>query len=248
MHSSKSRVKRSDVGDFAFDETVANGFDEMVVRSVPLYSELQRMTVELAGQFAQPNTEVVDLGCSTGVTLDLLDRAIGFEGVQLVGVDNSEPMLEKARARLRDTRLPVRLICEDLNAGLPTKSPSVVIMNWTLQFIRPLQRDSVIREIYDRLVPNGCLIVMEKVLCDSSLLNRLYIDLYYDFKKREGFSDSEIAQKRESLENVLIPYRVEENLALFQRNGFEIVDVFFRWFNWAGFLAVKRPPTTSATA
>jgi tRNA (cmo5U34)-methyltransferase len=112
-------------------------------------------------------------------------------------------------------------------------------MNWTLQFVRPLRRDAVVRDIHSRLVPGGCMILLEKVLCAESLLNRLYIDLYYDFKKREGYSESEIATKRESLENVLVPYRVEENIVLLQRNGFGVVDVFFRWYNWAGFIAVK---------
>lgn len=240
MSEIKCGVKRSEVGDFVFDERVASGFDEMVVRSVPLYGELQRMTVELAGQFVQEGSDIVDLGCSTGVTLDLLDRALGGQPVKLIGLDNSEAMLAKARERLSGARSTIELICGDINEGIPGLRPSVVMMNWTLQFVRPLQREAIIRQLHDQLLQNGCLIILEKVLCESSLLNRLYIDLYYDFKKREGFSSSEIAHKRESLENVLVPYRVEENLELLTRNGFDVVDVFFRWYNWAGFLAIKQ--------
>jgi len=229
--------------DFRFDQNVAGVFDDMVARSVPFYDELQRMTVEMARHFWQPGTSIVDLGCATGTTLAALIEAFQDTELDLVGLDNSEAMLDKARERL--DALPCkarhRLICHDVNDGLPVEDPSVVIINWTLQFVRPLHRDRVIQDLYERLRPRGCLILMEKVLIEASLLNRLYIDLYYEFKQRQGYSQSEIAGKRESLENVLIPYRVEENLLLLRRNGFEIVDVFFRWYNWAGFLAIKLP-------
>lgn len=224
--------------DFVFDQTVADHFDDMVGRSVPLYAELQRMVAELATRFAQDGSVIVDLGCSTGRTLELLDGALGGRGIRLVGIDNSQPMLDKAAQRL-EGRESCSLIYADINDGLPDLAPSVVVMNWTLQFVRPLARDALIRDIHTKLLPGGCLILLEKILCAESLLNRLYIDLYYDFKKRQGYSGSEIAAKRESLENVLVPYRVEENSILLQRNGFGIVDVFFRWYNWAGFIAVK---------
>ncbi len=229
--------------DFQFDQNVAGVFDDMVARSVPFYDELQRMTVEMARHFWQPGTSIVDLGCATGTTLAALSEVFQDEEVDLVGLDNSEAMLDKARERLGTLRGKARhrLICHDVNDGMPVEDASVVIINWTLQFVRPLHRDRVIQDLYERLRPRGCLILMEKVLIESSLLNRLYIDLYYQFKERHGYSQSEIAGKRESLENVLIPYRVEENALLLRRNGFEIVDVFFRWYNWAGFLAVKLP-------
>ncbi len=229
------------IHDFKFDQGVADVFDDMLERSIPFYAELQRMTVELARRFAQPGTAVVDLGCSTGNTLLLLAREIPDTSVRLVGVDSSRPMLDKARAKLEAAGVLGR--CDlreaDLDGEFKLDAASVVIMNWTLQFVRPLHRDAVIRKIYDNLVDRGCLIVLEKVLGEESLLNRLYIDLYYDFKKRHGYSDTEIARKRESLENVLIPYRIEENVQVLERNGFPIRDVFFRWYHWAGFLGVK---------
>jgi len=239
-------VDASIVKDFVFDRTVADHFDDMVRRSVPHYNELQRMTVEMASHFAQEGSEVVDIGCSTGRTLEMLLAEFSNRDIRLLGVDNSPAMLEKAASRLSsaDAEGRCRLLCADANDGLPSSDPSVVIMNWTLQFVRPLSRDAVIRDIHDKLRPGGCLILMEKVLCPESLLNRLYIDFYYEFKKREGYSASEIASKRESLENILVPYRVEENSTLLKRNGFGIVDVFFRWYNWAGFIAVKCPSAT----
>jgi tRNA (cmo5U34)-methyltransferase len=229
------------IHDFTFDQSVADVFDDMLERSIPFYGELSRMTGELARRFAQPGTAIVDLGCSTANTLLLLAREIPDPSIRLVGMDSSRPMLDKARAKLQAAGVLGR--CElreaDLNGEVKLPPASVVIMNWTLQFVRPLHRDALIRKIHDNLVEGGCLLVVEKVLGQESLLNRLYIDLYYDFKKRNGYSDSEIARKRESLENVLIPYRIEENLEMLARSGFGVRDVFFRWYHWAGFLGVK---------
>jgi tRNA (cmo5U34)-methyltransferase len=227
--------------DFEFNESVASIFDDMLSRSIPYYAEIQRMNVQLAQRFVQPGSLVVDLGCSLGTTLISLARGIGDPTVRFLGVDNSQPMLARARHNLEAAGLMDRceLRAADLNDEIDLGEASVVIMNWTLQFVRPLNRDRVIRRIHDGLKDNGCLIVFEKVLGDESLLNRMYIDLYYDFKRRNGYSDLEIAEKRERLENVLIPYRIDDNLQLLRRNGFAVNDVVFRWYNWAGFLAVK---------
>jgi tRNA (cmo5U34)-methyltransferase len=230
------------IEDFEFNESVARIFDDMLVRSIPFYSEIQRMTVELAARFVQPGSEVVDLGCSIGTTLVALAAGIGDASVKMIGVDNAPPMLARAQSNLEATGVLQR--CElreaDLNGDFKVGNASVVIMNWTLQFVRPVNRDRVIRRIYDGLRDQGCLIVVEKVLADDSMLNRMYIDLYYDFKRRNGYSSMEISEKRERLENVLIPYHIDDNLQLLRRNGFQIDDVFFRWYNWAGFLAIKQ--------
>jgi len=109
----------------------------------------------------------------------------------------------------------------------------------TLQFVRPLYRDALLASIYQGMNENGCLILVEKVLGESSTLNRLYIKYYYDFKRQNGYSDLEISQKREALENVLIPYKLLENRELLLRTGFRSVDVFFKWYNFCGIIAVK---------
>lgn len=230
------------VDDFRFDEGVARVFDDMLQRSVPFYAEIQRMTVELAQRFVQPGSAIVDLGCSIGTTLAALARGIEDSSVRLVGLDNAAPMLARARARLEAEGVMDRCRLEevDLNEEFELGDASVVIMNWTLQFVRPLNRDRVMSTIYQGLRDRACLIVFEKVLSDEPLLNRMYIDVYHDFKRRNGYSDMDIAEKRERLENVLVPYRIEDNLQLLGRNGFKVKDVFFRWYNWAGFLAVKQ--------
>lgn len=232
-------------GGFVFDAKVAGAFDDMIARSVPFYAEQQRMIAEIAGTFWVPGTCVYDLGCSTGTTLIRICEALG-EGARGVGYDNSPPMLERARANVARARLADRIELRhaDLDASdepLSLAAASLVTMCWTLQFVRPLRRDHLIRWIYDALPTDGALVVTDKVLTNTSTMNRFFVDFYYDFKRRNRYSDVEISRKREALENVLIPYRTEENLEMFRRNGFEIVEVFFQWYNFAGFLCVKKP-------
>lgn len=212
----------------------------MLARSVPFYAELQRMICEIAADFAAPGSSVYDLGCSTGTTLLALDRVVPSD-VRFVGVDSSPDMLDRARGKWRELGLdrPCDLVCGDLEKGVPIRDASVVIMNLTLQFVRPLRRQHVIADIAEGLLPGGCLILIEKVLGNHSTLNRLFIDYYYDFKRRNGYSDLEIARKREALENVLIPYHYDENRELLLRNGFSVCDCFFRWYNFCGMLALK---------
>lgn len=235
--------------DFEFDAQVAEVFDDMLERSVPFYAEQQSMIQAMAKSFWIPGTQVYDLGCSTGTTLERLAQELG-ESARLTGYDNSAPMLERARKRFETAGLQhrVTLAERDLNADLALlrlENSSLVTMCWTLQFVRPLRRDDLVRWIYQALADGGALIVTEKILTNSSHVNRFFIDYYYDLKRQNGYSDTEISRKREALENVLVPYRLDENLELFRRNGFEVVETFFQWFNFAGFLCVKRPPASN---
>jgi len=229
--------------DFQFNEQVAVIFDDMLVRSVPFYLEQQSLIQEIASQFYQKGTRVIDLGCSTATTLINIGKAIS-PTPSLVGYDSSEPMLEKARANIKDAGLAehTELLFGDFNDKLDEvdlSNTSLVTLCWTLQFVRPLKRDALIRKIYNGMKDGGALIVTEKTLTNDSNMNRFFIDFYYDFKRRNGYSDEEISKKREALENVLIPYRFDENFELFRRNGFQIVETFFQWYNFAGFLCVK---------
>lgn len=232
--------KRDLIDNFNFGKETAEVFDDMLDRSVPFYAEVQRMMGEIAADFAVPGTNLYDLGCSTGTTLLWLDRILP-EDVTFIGVDSSPEMLEKARKKLTGhgfTR-PHELVCQNLDNGVALVNASVVVMNLTLQFVRPLYRDRLIQGIANGTNEGGCLLLVEKVLGQDSTLNRLFIKYYYDFKKRNGYSEMEIAQKREALENVLIPYHFEENRELLLRNGFRACDVFFRWYNFCGMLAIK---------
>jgi tRNA (cmo5U34)-methyltransferase len=231
--------------DFEFNTEVAEVFDDMLIRSVPFYMEQQSMIVEIGKKFWQPGTNIYDLGCSTAFTLINLCRAISGPA-SFIGFDNSPAMLERAKKNIESQGMASRIELHhgDLNGGLdllPLTNASVVTLCWTLQFVRPLRRDELIQWIYQGLVGGGVLVVTEKVLTNSSPMNRFFIEFYYDFKAQNGYSGEEITRKREALENVLIPYRLDENLELFRRNGFEIVETFFQWYNFVGFLCVKKP-------
>jgi tRNA (cmo5U34)-methyltransferase len=233
---------RPRIDDFDFGRDTALVFDDMLQRSVPLYEEQQRLVGELAADFAADGTTLYDLGCSTGTSLLHVARYLPPE-VQLrfVGFDSSPEMLDLARQKLTAAGFahPYELRLADLNGEVETPQASVVLMVLTLQFIRPLHRERLIRRIHEGMAENGCLILVEKVLGESSIFNRLFINHYYDYKRRNGYSELEIAQKREALENVLIPYRLEENKELLRTGGFKQVDVFFKWYNFCGIVAIK---------
>ena len=226
--------------DFRFGNTVVQVFDDMVTRSVPFYLEIQRMMTEITADFAAPGTCVYDLGCSTGTTLINLDKVLPPD-VEFIGIDNSTEMLEKCRGNFEANGVTRKyeLLSKDLNSGVSIENASVVVMCLTLQFIRPLYREKLIEEIHRQLNENGCLILIEKVLGEDSLFNRQFIKYYYDFKRRNHYNDMEIAQKREALENVLIPYKLMENRELLLNKGFRYVETFFKWYNFCGMIAVK---------
>jgi len=234
------RQVQGTAADFRFGAEVAAVFDDMLLRSVPFYGEVQRMIAEMAADFAVPGTQVVDLGCSTGTTFIALDPALPRD-VRLVGIDNSEEMLAKCRAKLAESGIkrPVELRCADLHAGVNIERVSMALLILTLQFVRPMHRERLVADVHRGLVDNGCLVLVEKVLGEDSFFNRLFIKYYYDLKRRNGYSDLEITQKREALENVLVPYKLMENREMLLGAGFRYVDVFFKWYNFCGMIAVK---------
>ncbi len=232
--------QREAIADFRFGADVAQVFDDMLSRSVPFYGEIQRMVTELAQDIVVPGSNVYDLGCSTGTTMLMLDSALP-QDVNFVGIDDSRDMLVKCEDKLREhgVKRKITLECTDLHTSVELKDASLATMVLTLQFLRPLHRERLIADIYKGLRENGGLILVEKVLGEDSHFNRLFIKHYYDYKRRNGYSETEIAQKREALENVLIPYKLLENRELLLRAGFRYVDVFFKWYNFCGIVAIK---------
>lgn len=234
--------KRPRIDDFDFGKKTAAVFDDMLNRSVPYYGETQRMMAEMAADFACDDSVIYDLGCSTANSILAIGHLLPRERrVRFVGLDSSQEMLNKARSKLDDARFPwpVDLRLANLNQGISVQDASVVLLILTLQFVRPLHRDNLLASIYNGLRPNGCLILVEKVLGENTTFNRLFIKYYYEYKRRMGYSEMEIAQKREALENVLIPYRLEEDKELLHRAGFQQVDIFFKWYNFCGIVARK---------
>jgi tRNA (cmo5U34)-methyltransferase len=227
--------------DFKFGTTVVNVFDDMVNRSVPYYGEMQRMIAELAADHAQDGSYVYDLGCSTGTTMIGMNTTVP-ENIEFVGVDDSPEMLQKCDAKLKEVgfRRPYKLVNADLNKSVEIKDASVVVLCLTLQFVRPVHRERLIKTIYDGLNTNGVLIVIEKILAEENSFNRDFIKYYYDMKRRNHYSEMEISQKREALENILVPYKLSEDNLLLREAGFAHVEIFFKWYNFAGLIAVKK--------
>ena len=230
------------ISDFQFDKKVVDVFDDMVARSVPLYQETQTSALKLAQNFITPKTNVYDIGSSTGTLLLQFAELVDDKTVNFVGYDCAQPMVDKAIEKLDRVNISNKpqFLLGNIEEDVSLDNASVIFMTYTLQFIRPLKRQAVLQKIYDSLNPGGSLILIEKVLGNNSLFNRLYIDLYYDYKSSVGYTDKEIAQKRDALENILIPYRMDENINMLKEAGFDAVDTFFKWYNWAGLIAVKQ--------
>jgi tRNA (cmo5U34)-methyltransferase len=230
--------------DFAFDERVAKVFDNMISRSVPFYNEIQRIQADLIMDFLPEDSGLVcDLGCSTGTTIEHLTKHSKCPvSARFIGYDNSESMLDKARDKLSGQidAGKVSLSFADLSCLPELPHCHAVILNWTLQFVRPIDREQLLKNIYTALRPGGIVLLSEKILINDPVLNRLYIDHYLQFKtSQSGYTDAENQRKREALENVLIPYRLDENYALLERAGFKRIDTYFQWFNFACMIAIK---------
>jgi tRNA (cmo5U34)-methyltransferase len=226
--------------DFTFNDQVAEVFDDMLSRSIPCYAQVIDCMAALLRRKARPGSTVYDLGCATGTTLLELARRLPDLDLRYVGLDNAPAMLAKARrkAEMYSKADLVRFREEDITrVELP--DGGVILCNYTLQFIRPPTRPQLARRLYAALPPGGLLLVSEKVISHDPILNRVYIDLYHRFKLRQGYSELEIAAKREALENILIPFSIDENRDLLAQAGFSSVETFFQWFNFASFIAVK---------
>ncbi len=226
-------------GNFTFNDQVAEVFDDMVHRSVPLYDTVIDAISRLINQKQQVRITIYDLGCSTGTTLLELSRRLNHSSQRLIGIDNARPMLSRARRKAamfgKADSISFR---EGDILDCPLPGADVVLCNYTLQFIRPPVRRNVVERLYQALPAGGLLIVCEKVLAEG-LFHHRFIDIYHDFKRQQGYSELEISAKREALENVLVPFSTEENMALLKQAGFDRVEIFCKWFNFASFVAVK---------
>ncbi len=224
---------------FEFDADVAAVFDDMLSRSVPFYQESQRLTTRFCLNALEKGGRVLDLGCSTASLLLQIERGLGEKAsVELIGLDNSSAMIEHAKKKCEAYQSTITLIEGDI-LEYPFGTTQAVVCNYTLQFIRPMMRETLVQKVYDSLENGGVFIFSEKVLSSNATLNKQLIDCYYDHKKAQGYSEYEIVQKREALENVLIPYTVEENQQMVKKVGFSSCDVVFQWANFATFIACK---------
>lgn len=228
-------------GDFVFDDEVARVFEDMINRSVPGYSTIVAMIGVLAERYCQPGSTVYDLGCSLGGASFAMTRAIGHDDYKLLAVDNSGAMISRLRQRVEAGDFggaDMQCLLADVQQ-CEIDNASVVVLNFTLQFIPVEQREQLLRRIHAGMREGGILVISEKIRFPDPKLNELFIELYHGFKESMGYSKLEISQKRSALENVLIPETLESHRQRLAACGFQSVDVWFQCFNFASMVAFK---------
>jgi len=228
------------IGDFTFDERVVEVFPDMIQRSVPGYSNIISAIGMLAERFVKPNTQVYDLGCSLGAATLSIRRHIQQEGCNIIAVDNSHAMVERCKLHVNAYRsdTPVEVIEADIR-DIEISNASMVVLNFTLQFLSPEDRYSLLEKIYAGLRPGGILIVSEKFVFNNESAHELLIDLHHDFKRANGYSELEISQKRSAIENVMRPDSIELHKERFAKLGFSSFEVWFQCFNFGSMFAIK---------
>jgi len=220
---------------FEFDEAVASVFDDMLSRSVPYYEVNSTLIIDLICKAQREGLQVLDLGSSTAKFLLSLHSKMQSEMI-LKGIDNSDAMIERAKRKIDAFGANITIEKGDI-LSYPYSHEDIVVANYTLQFIRPIQRLKLVQKIADSLNDKGIFFFSEKVVFEDKRLDKEIIDIYYEYKKAQGYSEYEIAQKREALENVLIPFTIEENIKMCKDAGFKQVDTIFQWANFVTFMA-----------
>jgi len=241
MKPDKIYAEQKQVVDFAFDEAVTDVFPDMIRRSVPGYETVISLLGVLAQQYAQENTRIYDLGSSLGASTLSMYSQIRSKNIKHICVDNSEAMVKRSQSRLA-RHMPnadLTILCEDIQKTEITNA-SVVVINFTLQFLSPKSRLSLVQKIYEGLLPGGVLILSEKLVFEDATEGQNQIDWHHSFKRANGYSDMEVSQKRASLENVMIPDSIETHQTRLNDAGFDHSYQWFQAFNFASLIALKK--------
>lgn len=225
-------------GEWEFDDEVADSFDSHVKKSIPFYDELQRMVCEISEYFVKKGSVVYDLGSSTGETIARLAQVHkNKDGVQLIGYELNDDMIQQANEKVHSEK--VRFINKDIKDANFSPAPDFVTSLMTFHFLTLNNRRTVLNRIYESMNEGGALLMVEKIHADNSKFEDMWLELYWDFKKRMDLTSDQILQKAGSIRGVLDPLTIEENLDLLHQAGFEKAETFFQWYNWVGFLATK---------
>lgn len=230
----------TNIGDFKFDEAVVEVFPDMIQRSIPGYSNIIAAIGMLARRFVTPHSQVYDLGCSRGAATLAARRNIAHRQVKIIGVDNSAPMVERCRQHLSayHSEIEVEIRCADIRQ-IPIENASMVILNFTLQFLPPADRLALLQTIYQGLNPGGVLVLSEKYRFNDESINELLIDLHHQFKRANGYSELEVSQKRTALENVMRTDPIELHKERLKSIGFSHIEMWFQCFNFGSMIAIK---------
>lgn len=231
---------RKQVVDFAFDTAVVDVFPDMIRRSVPGYETIIALLGTLGNQYAQDNSTIYDLGCSLGAATLSLYQQVQAENVTFIGIDNAPAMIAQCEQNLQK-HMPDsqhELICQDIQDTDITNA-SVVVINFTLQFLPVETRKALLEKIYHGLLPGGCLILSEKIRFTDEEKQEHMTEWHHAFKRANHYSDMEVSQKRAALDNVLIPDTPETHIERLQASGFNQVEQWFQCFTFSSFIAIK---------
>ena len=229
---------------FRFNEAVAKVFPDMLRRSIPGYAASIEAIGSLAARYVKPGTRCYDLGCSLGAATLAMRQAIDVDGCQIVAIDNASAMTERCQQLIieddaqNDRPTAVEIVHGDIR-DVPIQNASMVVMNYTLQFLQLEDRDAQIARIYQGLLPGGLLVLSEKVVDEDAHMEDLLIDLHHEHKRRNDYSALEISRKRAALENVLLPETVAVHRQRLRAAGFAPAAVWLRYFNFVSIVAFK---------
>ena len=227
------------ISGFEFDERVVSVFPDMIRRSVPGYESVVAMTGVLAARCAQTGSNCYDLGCSLGAsTLSMCSQLPN--DCRVIAVDNSSAMIDQFKSLLKGQKEQdiIDLVLADIR-DIDVQNASMVVLNFTLQFVPVEDRPALIQKIYQGMRPGGVLLVSEKIQIEDEAMNNLFIDTYHEFKKCQGYSEMEVAQKRTALENVLIPETLQQHQQRFKEAGFATSNLWFQCLNFCSIIAYK---------
>ena len=228
----------NDIANFRFDESVVEVFDDMVKRSVPGYDSMIQMVGLMARMYGKDNTNYYDLGSSTGAITLAISLNNNHKNNKFIAIDNSPDMVKKCQKNLSKKIDNLEVICEDINETT-IQNASIVVLNLTLQFVEVSKRAPLLKKIYDGLNPGGVLIISEKIHFDDNENQEQITQLHLDFKRANGYSELEIANKRQAIENVLISENKKTHINRLKQCGFKEASCYFQCLNFASFLSVK---------
>ena len=243
MNDKKDKVfsePLSKIVDFKFDEKVADIFEDMLARSIPGYALTISMIGVIASRFFVEGTNCYDLGSSLGAATITMKRKLEGKKGKIIAVDNSPQMIARSKEFINADKadFPVDLVCADVR-DIKITNASIVLLNFTLQFIHPKERKSLLQNIYNGLNKGGIVLISEKIKFENEEEENLMVDLYYDFKRLNGYSELEISQKRDALENVMIIDSLDTHKKRAREIGFSKFFLWFRTFNFVSYLLIK---------
>lgn len=230
---------------FRFDESVARVFPDMLRRSIPGYAASLEAIGSLAGRYVHDNSHCYDLGCSLGAATLAMRQGIRATGCRIIAVDNASAMIDRCKIVLAEdnaraqSQTPVETVLGDI-CQTDIENASMVVLNYTLQFVDPEDRDKLMQRIASGLRPGGVLVLSEKVVDEDPQMEALLVELYHEHKRRNNYSAIEVARKRAALENVLVPETIAAHRARLLSAGFGNVAVWLRYFNFVSMIAIKR--------